>query len=139
MTGSTHAPTLRRSGTTAGGSLLRRVLQLDALVSGANGVAYLVAAGPLSDAFDIDAALLRVAGAVLVAFAAAVWMLAAREQIPAGGVLAVVAVNIVWALDSVAALAFGWLSPAVAGGIWVALQALVVAAFAALQAYARRG
>ena len=117
--------------------LLRRMLQLDAVVSGANGVAYLAAGGLLADALDVSSTLLRVAGAVLVIFAAAVWAVAARPSISDRGVRAVVVVNVLWALESIGALAFGWLSPNAVGATWVVLQAVVVAGFAGLQAYAR--
>lgn len=131
----TYAETMRTSARKAAGeaSQLRLVLRLDALTSGAVGGAYLAAAAPIGDALGLSEALLRGAGAVLVVFAAGVWLLAARSAIPAAGVVAVVAINVLWVVDSVAALAFGWLSPTTAGAIWVALQALVVAGFAALQ------
>jgi len=48
-------------------------------------------------------------------------------------VIAVIAGNALWALDSALLLATDWLSPTTAGQVVVALQALGVAAFAALQ------
>jgi hypothetical protein len=121
-------------------SLLHDALRLDAAVTGANGVAYLVAAGPLEDLLGLDAALLRGAGAVLVAFAVAVLVAGTRRTPPAAAVKAIVAVNAVWALDSVVAAVAGWGSPETAGTVWIVLQAVVVAGFAALQALGlRRG
>lgn len=136
----TYAESPRTSTRKAAGGTIppRLVLRLDALTSGAVGVPYLVAAGPIGDALGLSEALLRGAGVVLVAFAAGVWLLAARAAIPAAGVAAVVAINALWAIDSVGALALGWLSPTAAGAVWVVLQALVVAAFAALQGRALR-
>ena len=117
-------------------SLLQDALRLDAAVTGANGLAYLVAAGPLEDLLGLDAALLRGAGAVLVAFAAFVVLAGTRR----GAVKAVVAVNAVWALDSLVAAAAGWGSPTTAGTVWIVLQALTVGGFAGLQALGlRRG
>ena len=46
--------------------LLRLALLLDAAVTGANGVAYLAAAGPLGDLLGLPAGLLRGFGAVLL-------------------------------------------------------------------------
>lgn len=113
--------------------LLRVALRLDALVTGANGLAYLVLAGPLGDLLGLSPALLRATGAFLVAFAAAVALVAARPRPAGAAVLAIVVANAIWALDSVVAAAAGWGSPTSAGTVWIVLQALTVAAFAALQ------
>ncbi|HEU4657539.1 MAG TPA: hypothetical protein VFR97_08445 [Capillimicrobium sp.] len=115
---------------------IRTALRLDAVVTGANGVAYLVAAGALDGLLGMPASFLRAVGAFLVVFAAAVWTVSSRPR-PAGvGVLAVVVANVLWVVDSLALLAFDWLSPTTAGQVWVALQAVTVVGFAALQAYA---
>ena len=82
---------------------LRLALKLDALVTGANGAAYLVAAGPLGELLGLSPALLRGTGAFLVAFAAAVWLTATRPSIPRGAVHAIVAANAIWAIDSIVA------------------------------------
>ncbi len=58
---------------------LRSALQLDAGVSGANGAAYLLAAGPLGDLLGLSAPLLRVLGLVLIAFSALVWLTATHR------------------------------------------------------------
>ena len=60
---------------------LRTALKLDAVVTGANGAAYLVAAGPLEDLLGLSPALLRGIGAFLLLFSAAVWTVAARPQV----------------------------------------------------------
>ena len=52
--------------------LLRTALKLDAVVTGANGAAYLAAAAPLSDLLGLSETLLRATGAFLLAFAAVV-------------------------------------------------------------------
>jgi hypothetical protein len=113
--------------------LLRVALKLDAVVTGANGAAYLIAAGPLGDLLGLSPALLRGAGAFLLAFAAAVYITATRRSIPRPAVYAIVAANAVWAIDSVVAVIAGWGSPETAGSVWIVMQALVVAGFAALQ------
>ncbi|MFG3659448.1 hypothetical protein [Streptomyces sp. NPDC047706] len=127
--------------TTGPQSALRRFLALDAVVTGANGVAYLVASGPLGRLLGVDAGLLPVLGAVLSAYAAGVGLLASRPR-PAGlPVRAVIEINLGWAVLSFLALAL-WLTPSTAGAVWGVLQALVVAGFAAVQyaaAKARQG
>ncbi len=114
-------------------SLLRTALALDAVVTGANGAAYLVAAEPIGDLLGLAPALLRGAGAFLVAFAAVVAVTARRPAIRRGPVLGVVAVNAVWAAGSVVAAAAGWGTPESAGTVWIVLQAVTVGAFAELQ------
>ena len=116
---------------------LHTALKLDALVTGANGAAYLVAAGPLEDLLGLSPALLRGAGVFLLLFSAAVWMVASRPQVSAPAALVVIAVNVLWAADSIAFLASGLADPTTAGGVWIVMQALVVAGFAGLQALAR--
>lgn len=120
-------------------ALLRLALKLDAVVTGANGAAYLAAAGALDSALGVEAGLLRGAGAFLLVYAGAVWIVATREAIRPPAVKTIVAANAIWAVDSLVVLAAGWLSPTIAGGVWIALQALVVAGFAGLQTYALRG
>ena len=113
--------------------LLRLALKLDAIVTGANGAAYLIAAGPLGDLLGLSPALLRGTGAFLLAFAAAVYATARRTNIPRPAVYAIVAANAIWAVDSIVAAIAGWGTPATAGTVWIVLQAVVVAAFAELQ------
>ncbi|GAA3293050.1 hypothetical protein [Streptomyces cinereospinus] len=123
--------------TTEPQTALRRFLALDAVVTGANGVAYLVAAGPLGRLLGVDSALPAVLGAVLAAYAAAVGVLAARPRPAALPVRAVIEANLAWAVLSLLALAL-WLAPSTAGAVWGVLQALAVAGFAALQYAALR-
>jgi hypothetical protein len=122
------------------GPLLRVALTLDAVVTGTNGAAYLLLAGPLGDLLGLEAGLLRGAGAVLLVFAAFVWAVSRRSSPARGAVLAVVVVNAVWALDSlvVAVAVAGWGTPSTAGTVWIVAQAVVVAAFAGLQLAGRQ-
>jgi hypothetical protein len=113
--------------------LLRPVLKLDAVVTGANGAAYLVAAGPLGELLGLSETLLRATGALLLAFAAVVWITGSRREIPRAPVYAIVVANAVWAADSLVAAIAGWGDPTTAGTVWIVLQAIVVAAFAELQ------
>ncbi len=112
---------------------LRTVLRLDSAVTGANGAAYLLAAGPLGDLLGLDAVLLRVLGVVLLAFATVVWLTAARPVVPRAAVRAIVAINAAWVAASVVVAIGGWTSPTVAGAVWIVAQAIVVAGFAELQ------
>jgi hypothetical protein len=119
-------------------AFLRAALKLDAVVTGANGVAYLALAGPLADLFEVPAGFLRALGAFLAVFAVAVWPAGARGRIAPAAVRAIVAANVAWVLASVVALLAAWHDPSTVGAVWTALQAAVVAAFAALQAFGLR-
>ena len=114
-------------------SLLRTALTLDAGVTAANGAAYLVLAGPLHDLLGLSEAALRGAGAFLLVYALAVGVLATRPRPAKAAVVAVIAGNAIWAVDSVVAALAGWGDPTTAGTVWMVLQAIVVAGFAALQ------
>ena len=117
----------------SGEALLRGVLKLDALVSGVNGLAYLFAADLLDGALGLSTALLRPAGASLLVFAGAVYYAATRRPIRPTAVRLVIAANGLWVLDSLVALAGGWLTPTTTGTVWIFAQAAAVALFALLQ------
>ncbi|MBB4984561.1 hypothetical protein [Streptomyces nymphaeiformis] len=113
-------------------SAMRRFLALDAVVTGANGIAYLAASGPLGELLGVDAGLLLELGPFLTAFAAGVAWLASRPQPPALAVKVVVDANVLWAVLSIVALV-AWLEPTTAGLVWTPVQAATVAGFAGLQ------
>lgn len=127
---STAAIPARRSG------ILRPALVLDAAVSGANGVVYLAAAGPVGELLGLSPALLRAIGAMFLVWAVVV-ALAARAP-RRGVVTAIIAGNLVWVVDSLVFAAAGWGTPTTIGTVWIVLQALVVAGFAGLQLAGRR-
>ncbi|MFJ3614138.1 MULTISPECIES: hypothetical protein [Streptomyces] len=118
--------------TTRPQSMVRRFLALDAVVTGANGLAYALASGPLGELLGVDSALLLGLGLFLTAFAAGVGWLASRPQPPALAVKLVVDANLLWAVLSLVALA-AWLDPTTAGLVWTPMQAGTVAGFAGLQ------
>ncbi|MEU5918570.1 hypothetical protein [Streptomyces sp. NPDC047141] len=118
--------------TTRPQSAVRRFLALDAVVTGANGIAYATASRPLGELLGVEAGLLLGLGLFLTAFAAGVAWLASRPQPPAAAVKLVVDANVVWALLSLVALV-AWMEPTTAGLLWTPVQAATVAGFAVLQ------
>lgn len=118
--------------------LVRLALKIDAVVTGANGAAYLAGAEILDSPLGLPAGMLRAAGAFLLVFALAVWAIGSRPVLRPALVTAVIAANVVWVVESLALVAFDWLTPATAGVVWVVLQAIVVGGFAALQTAAMR-
>jgi hypothetical protein len=129
---------LGRLATVPGEALTRVALKLDAAVTGANGVAYLALASVLDGPLGMPAGFLRGVGAFLIVFAACVAFTATRPAINRNAVLAVIALNALWVVDSIALVIAGWYDPTTGGSVWTILQAGVVAGFAGLQAYAIR-
>ncbi|MGI5169833.1 hypothetical protein ACQEU3_36320 [Spirillospora sp. CA-253888] len=124
--------------TTDARTALKLALRLDAVVTGANGAAYLALAGPLSDLLGLSAGPGRAIGAFLLLYAAAVWAISVPARPNRVAVGAVVEANALWAVLSVVAVVTGWLSLSTVGSVWAVMQAGVVAAFAAVQFVALR-
>lgn len=133
MTTETYAAPLARSG-----SLLRAVLVADAAVCAVAGTAFLVATGPAADLFGAPDAAVGAVGVLLLLFAVAALWLARRPRVPDGLVKALVAADVVWAVDTVGLVALGWIAPTTTGLALVLLQAVGVLAFAGLKLVALR-
>ncbi|MEV0825953.1 hypothetical protein [Nonomuraea rubra] len=112
---------------------LRLALAADAVVTGGNGLVYLAFAGPVGTLLGPDAGMLRGIGVFLLVYGAAVGFLATRRDISPAATKAVIAVNIIWTLASIAAVVTGAAGFTTIGAIWAIAQALVVAGFAELQ------
>ena len=117
--------------TTPRADLLRLALVADAAVTGANAFAYLAGAVVLDSVLGVPTALLLVLGAFLAVYSALVLRLATRPA--RAGVVAVILANLAWAAGSLLVLALDTFTPDPVGQVWIALQAVVVAGFAALQ------
>ena len=113
--------------------VLRRVLLADAVVSGGAGLLMVGGTSFLTPVLAVPESLLRVAGLVLLPYAAGVAYLATRPQLQRIAVWVVITSNALWALDSIVLLLTGWVAPTAFGAAVVLTQALVVASFAALQ------
>ncbi len=112
---------------------LRRILEADALISGATGLLMVAGAGGLEAMLGVPEALLRYAGVALFPFSAAVLYLARRDTPPREGVWAVVASNGAWVAASIALLFSDLVVPTLLGYAFISVQALAVAAFAEMQ------
>jgi hypothetical protein len=117
---------------------LRRVLLLDAATSVACGLLMTAGAGVLSSLLDLPQALLSEAGLLLFPFAALVWYTATRNSPPRALVWLIIGSNALWALDSIALLLSGWVSPNLLGEAFVLAQAIVVAVLAELEYFGLR-
>jgi hypothetical protein len=114
-------------------SFLRRVLVADAAISGTTGLLLFAAASPLASLLGLPEVLLRYAGLSLIPFAAAVLYLARSQEPSRGAVWSIIALNVLWAADSVLLLMTNWVSPGALGYAFVIAQALIVALLGELQ------
>ncbi|HSW16866.1 MAG TPA: hypothetical protein VLJ86_06535 [Ramlibacter sp.] len=117
---------------------VRNVLLADAASGLASGALQLAFTGALASALQLPAALLYESGLFLVAYGAALAVLALRRAIPRALVGLVMVGNVGWAVGCVALLATGALAPTALGAAWVLAQAACVAVFAELQFMALR-
>ncbi len=109
----------------------KRILMLDAAMSGAAGLAMIAGAGLLAPLLNLPSALLTGAGAALIPWTIALALLARAPSVSAAALKAVISVNVLWVAASLAVLFV--LNPNVWGVAFVLAQAFAVAAFAALQ------
>lgn len=114
-------------------SFLRRVLLLDAVSSGAMGLAMIAFAGLLADLLQLPVELVSQAGIILLPFAAFVGFVASRSEPARLAVWAIIAINIVWVVDSIVLLFTGWVAPNVFGYAVVIAQAAAVLLLADLE------
>ncbi|CRK57387.1 hypothetical protein [Alloactinosynnema sp. L-07] len=117
-------------------TLLRRLLALDAVVTGGNGLIYLFASVWVADLLGVSAGALVGIGAFLVVYGIAVGALALSKSPARGLAMAVVEANLVWALASVVIAVFGLMGANTIGTVWTIVQAVAVAGFGATQQYA---
>lgn len=120
--------TIRHSST-----FLRRVLITDAAGGAVASVALLVAAGPLAEMLALPAPVLRYVALALLPIVAFIAWLATRPEPPRAGVWALIAINGLWAVESIFLLFSGWVHPNLTGQVFIVAQALVVAGLAELQ------
>ncbi len=121
------------AGAAAADSRLRFWLRIDAVASGLSGFGSLAGLGFLPDLLGTPPALLVPVGIFLLVWAGALWFLASRPQVSRGAVWAVIALNLVWVLDSAATVAIGWFPLTGLGVAYLLAQAAAVALFAEMQ------
>ncbi|WP_086822770.1 hypothetical protein [Allokutzneria sp. NRRL B-24872] len=114
-------------------AFLRLIMKLDAVVTGANGIAYLLGAALIGPLLGLPAGLLVPVGIFLTCYAVAVWFIGTRPEINVKAAWGVALVNLVWVVDSLV-VAFSDFYPLTGWGVlWIVAQAVVVDAFAVLQ------
>ena len=112
---------------------LRRALQADAIFSGASALLLVTAEGFFASLLNLPETFLRNTGLVLVVYAALVGFLGTRGMMSKAAVWTVIAVNVIWAIDSFILLVSGWVLPNLLGQAFIVMQAVAVGVFAELQ------
>ena len=113
--------------------LLRRAIQIDAVVSGAMALPLAFAAAMLAPLLHLPEALLLESGLFLIAYATLVGWLGTRATMPKLLVLVIIIGNALWTLGSIGLLFSGAVTPNLLGQIFVAAQAIAVGVLAELQ------
>lgn len=112
---------------------LRNALRADAAISSVAGLAMLLGSGPLAAWTGLPAGLLLGAGLAMIPFVALVAWLSTRETVAPGLVWAVIAMNVVWAIDCAWAALGAGLAPTAFGIAFLAAQAVTVLVLAELE------
>jgi hypothetical protein len=118
---------------------LRHILLFDAATCALFAAACLGFTGPVAALTAIPTGWIAGAGAICLAFAVLLAVIARREPIPRAGLNLAIAINFAWVAASFASLIFGWIAPNTFGMVLVAGQAVAVLAVTDLQILARGG
>ena len=119
-------------------TLLRRVLLLDAMSSGALALVGIALAAPLAALLGLPADLLREAGIVLIPFAAFVGFVASRARMPRAAVWIIIGLNVLWTIDSIALVFSDAITPNAFGYAFILGQAAAVGVLAELEYFGLR-
>ncbi|MEV6141497.1 hypothetical protein [Streptomyces sp. NPDC051992] len=133
MMSSQNASAVRSAGTARPDRLLRTALVADVVLTGANGIGYLVLATVLDSFLGVPRSVQYPVGVFLTVYALWVLTVARQENIGRGAVAVIIALNTAWAVASVVAVVVDALTATGVGNGWIVFQGLVVAAMGALQ------
>ncbi len=118
--------------------LLRLTLKVDAIAGGAMGLLMALAAQSLGELLGLPFVLLLVAGIVLLPLALVLYWMSNQTLLSRAGVWAVIALNALWVVESIALLVTGYVQPTALGYAFVIGQALVVLLLAELEFFGLR-
>jgi hypothetical protein len=108
---------------------LRQALGADALVSGAFGLACVALSYPLAGPLGLPTMFLAGAGAAAILWSIVLTALGRRDRLAVWQVWAVIGLNALWVIESIAILLIGWVAPTPLGIAFVIAQAVVVGVF----------
>ena len=104
-------------------NFLRTVIGLDAAACGLMGAGFAFDSSLLAGPLGLAPAFMQPVGLFLMAYAAALVFMALRPSLPRAAVWSLVAFNAVWAIESFAIMALGWVQPTTLGVAFIAVQA----------------
>jgi len=113
--------------------LLRRSLQADGLISAVAGVIMTLGSGMLADLLQLPSSLLLAAGLVLFPWAACLLWMAGKPAVPRAAVWTVIAINVLWVIESAWVSMGGSFQPNALGHAFIAAQVLGVVVLAELE------
>ena len=113
--------------------MMKKVLYLDAAMSGAAGVLMVAGSAVLAPLLEIPAGLLFWAGLALAPFVALLVLTARSAEISRLMLFDIVLVNALWVVASFAIMLAGFVQPNIFGIAFISIQALAVAGLTALQ------
>ncbi len=114
-------------------NFLRYVLFADAATCAACGLLLVAGGGFLQNILGLPVSLMFYAGLSLFPFAAFLLYAATRKSISKTVVWLIIALNLLWTIDSFLLLASGYVAPTAFGYVFVTFQAIGVLAFAGLE------
>jgi hypothetical protein len=112
---------------------LRVALRLDALVSAAFAALVLIGGPMLVDLLGASLTLLWSVGVAVLVWSGALWWVQLRARINPRAVWTIIALNLMWALESVLLVVLGWVPLTGLGVAFVLLQAAAVLGLTDLQ------
>lgn len=105
-------------------TFLRFVIGADAAACGLMGAAFAFDAGLLAQPLGLSPAFMQPVGLFLLVYATGLVVMALRPTLPRPAVWALVAFNALWAIESIAIMALGWVQPTQLGVGFIAAQAV---------------
>lgn len=105
-------------------TFLRFVIGADAAACGLVGAGLAFDAGLLAEPLGLSPAFMQPVGLFLLVYALGLVLLALRPTLPRAAVWALVGFNALWAIESLAIMALGWVQPTQLGVAFIAIQAV---------------
>ncbi|MFH8471716.1 hypothetical protein [Streptomyces sp. NPDC018000] len=133
MMSSQNAGTVPATAAARSDSLLRFALVADVVLTGANGIGYLVLATVLDSFLGVPVSVQYPVGVFLTVYALWVLVVSRQENISRGSVGFIITLNVAWAVAGVATVVVDALTATGIGNGWIVFQGLVVAAMGGLQ------
>jgi hypothetical protein len=121
------------SSLTSSPRFLHSVLWLDAATGVATGALQLLLTGMLASLLGLPEALLEVSGWAIFGYVALISFIATRQFVPTGLVWLLIGANLLWVAGCLALLIGDFVTPTLAGKVFIAVQAVAVGLLAEMQ------